>query len=247
MKSTDWDRVDQPQGDKSYASEPAWAAFVRAHGGEVIEDLLPAPSEENADFLFRDWRSIVELKILETDALEQSGKVEKIRDILRDHQGSAYELDKKIATLLYEPLLKIIKKANRQISGAKNQLQLNSDFFGMVSVINDGWFSLSPLAFVEAMDNIFKRNKGRLRHVHGVFLYYNFPLKRPEDRDVRNHYPTINWRRRPFSDEYDRFSEHIMQIWGEYLHGIAIEHGRTHWQVTKQPDDYSEVSQFFRP
>ena len=58
---TDWSK------ERGIATEPNIDRFVATVGGERFDRLFPNATFQNADFVFRDAKVIIELKILETE------------------------------------------------------------------------------------------------------------------------------------------------------------------------------------
>ena len=145
--------------------EWSWREFVRSAGGEVVEDLLPKPRTfENADFLFRAFPMVVELKEVETEF----GRSSAVRDgfqaligrLMQEEPnwhptllGGAGDYPKwfvsEFVRLFRPPISRILKKANRQIRGTKAHFAI-SEPTGMLVFVNDGFTQLEP-HFVRAL------------------------------------------------------------------------------------------------
>ena len=63
---------------RSVADEEHWREFVVQYGGELVEDFIKTQGVKNADFLFRKQKVVAELKVLETEFLENPNLQTKI-------------------------------------------------------------------------------------------------------------------------------------------------------------------------
>lgn len=145
--------------------EESWRQFVRSVGGEVVEDLLPEPRTfENADFLFRAFPMVVELKEVETEF----GRSSAVSDGFRALIGRLMEeepswrpnllggsgdypqwFSNEFIRLFRPPISRILKKANRQIRETKAHFEITAST-GMLVFVNDGFTQLEP-HFVRAL------------------------------------------------------------------------------------------------
>jgi hypothetical protein len=145
--------------------EGSWREFVRSVGGEVVEELLPEPRTfENADFLFRNFPMVAELKEVETEF----GRSSAVREGFRALIGRVMEEDPNWRPLLlggsgecprwfsgefvrlFRPAVsRVLKKANRQIRETKAHFGINEPT-GMLIFVNDGFTELEP-HFVRAL------------------------------------------------------------------------------------------------
>jgi len=133
---------------RSVADEPHWQEFVKRTGGELIAPLITRQKVQNADFLFRHDRVVIELKVLETEFLDAPSVVSKIeaafdRNPNGDPNDLTAPLGRELFKILRAPLQRIIKKANRQIRETKQELGLVG-WRGIIVMVNDGFRALAP-------------------------------------------------------------------------------------------------------
>ncbi len=133
---------------RSVADEPHWQEFVKRTGGELVAPLITRQKVQNADFLFRHDRVVIELKVLETEFLDAPSVVSKIeaafnRNPNGDPNDLTAPLGRELLKILRAPLQRIIKKANRQIRETKQELGLVG-WRGIIVMVNDGFRALAP-------------------------------------------------------------------------------------------------------
>lgn len=145
--------------------EASWREFVRSVGGEVVEDLLPGRRNfENADFLFRAFPVVAELKEVETEfgksSAVRAGFDALIRRVMDEDPnwrpllfGGSGEFPEWFSVefiRLFRPAIsRILKKANRQIRETKAEFGITTNT-GMIVFVNDGFTELEP-HFVRAV------------------------------------------------------------------------------------------------
>lgn len=139
--------------------EKVWRDFVRSVGGEVVEDVVPAPrSFENADFRFKELSVVAELKEIDTEFSGSSGYIRSFDQIMRrltDENpdwkpgllGGTDEFPQwflpEYLRIFRPHLSRVLKKANRQIKETKRHFSI-SDSTGCLFLVNDGFASVSP-------------------------------------------------------------------------------------------------------
>ena len=133
---------------RSVADEDHWQEFVGRTGGELVAPLITRQKVQNADFMFRHDRVVIELKVLETEFLNAPSVAKKIEDAFdRNPNGDPNDLTgplgRELFNILRAPLQRIIKKANRQIRETKQELGL-AGWRGIIVMVNDGFRALSP-------------------------------------------------------------------------------------------------------
>lgn len=133
---------------RSVADEPHWQEFVKRTRGELVAPLITRQNVQNADFLFRHDRVVIELKVLETEFLDAPSVVSKIeaafdRNPNGDPNDLTAPLGRELLKILRAPLQRIIKKANRQIRETKQELGLVG-WSGIIVMVNDGFRALAP-------------------------------------------------------------------------------------------------------
>lgn len=141
------------------AVELTWDEFVSSAGGKRLGDVLSkAPDFDNADYLFETARTVLELKEVETEfLLSESARrgFEALlarlanedptwRPLLFGGDGKYPSWFHKEFVLLARPaILRILKKANRQIRETKEHLGI-SEPHGVLVFVNDGFTGLAP-------------------------------------------------------------------------------------------------------
>ena len=89
---------------RSVADEPHWQEFVKRTGGELIAPLITRQKVQNADFLFRHDRVVIELKVLETEFLDAPSVVSKIEAAFdRSPNGDPNDLTR----IMHEVLVRV--------------------------------------------------------------------------------------------------------------------------------------------
>lgn len=139
--------------------EETWREFVRLVGGEVIEDLVPEPRTfKNADFLFRVFPLVAELKEIMTE-FDRSPKIGQgyitlLKRLMDENPtwrpallGGPDEyprwFSKEFLRLFRPALSRILKVANRQIRETKDHFDTTTPA-GMLILVNDGFTALEP-------------------------------------------------------------------------------------------------------
>lgn len=133
---------------RSVADEPHWQEFVKRIRGELLTPLITRQKVQNADFLFRHDRVVIELKVLETEFLDAPSVVSKIeaafdRNPNGDPNDLTAPLGRELLKILRAPLQRITKKANRQIRETKQELGLVG-WRGIIVMVNDGFRAPAP-------------------------------------------------------------------------------------------------------
>lgn len=173
--------------------------MVRRVGGSLVCDLLPTRKnlEENADFVFQQFRVIGELKRLEKDQGEDPKMAAKLQQlynkwIVEGRQvpviyGRAKlsvpdlppECANEVISLYREPIARRIRKANRQIRTTKKTLKME-DAIGLLFLAQDGDYSIGP----EAVFNLASRcvKGGDYRAIDDIICFNAKPATRPGDQ-----------------------------------------------------------------
>jgi hypothetical protein len=139
--------------------EETWTEFITLVGGKRIADLLPdSPDFNNADFLFEDLEFVVELKEIETEFLKKEaaqrqfeGLVDRL--MMEDptwrpvpYGGEARLpawFGKEFIRLARPPLLRVLKKGNRQLRDTKAFFGIDKPS-GILILVNDGFTGMAP-------------------------------------------------------------------------------------------------------
>jgi hypothetical protein len=167
--------------------EDQFRDFVKQFGGEV----LPGSDAESADFFFREFEIVSELKTLQADArLQHATKLQTLADDWRRRglmiaygrpRISLRTLNpicqREWLRLLQAPIERIIRKANRQIRSTKQSLGCENAQ-GLLLVANDGNFlHTSPIDYMNLVARILQKKKStgerQFSHVSGV-VYFSF-------------------------------------------------------------------------
>jgi hypothetical protein len=163
-------------------------------GGELVSTLLPtkSPEHDNADFAFREWNIICELKVLENDP-NQRGALDRKAQALFDKwmgQGrilfygtrriDSSTLDRdmqwELAKLHSESVKRALKKANRQIRETKTALGM-AGAKGHVVIVNDAVPTLDPYTFAFAVHQSLGQHYSSINGVSLVTVNYVTSLK----------------------------------------------------------------------
>jgi hypothetical protein len=144
--------------------EQAMARVIRSAGGELVSDLLPAGPNlpNNADYLFREYNVIAELKRLEKDRDESAEFREKRNQLYRTwmDQGKVppppaigtvrielrnlpLDCALEFISLYREPIRNRISGTNKQIKSTKRLLNME-DAVGLLIFVHDGDYSITP-------------------------------------------------------------------------------------------------------
>jgi hypothetical protein len=201
--------------------------FVTEFGGE-----LPKETHENktADFVFRKYNVIAELKILEKDARVDHAK--KLQNLLNEwiRRGSFLafgrvqislrklrpELQTEWINLLLPPIESIIRDANRQIRSTKRACDLPSAK-GIVLIANDGNFlHTEPADYLGLIARVLgkKTQEGgpRFTHIDGVIYFsYRVPVRNEAYPFWAPGYLSLDPRVREFQDD-------LQTGWFAHLH-----------------------------
>ncbi|PKD38886.1 hypothetical protein CWO84_17695 [Methylomonas sp. Kb3] len=139
--------------------EDTWDEFVSSVGGRRIADSLSkSPDFDNADYLFENIGSVLELKEVETEFLRSESAQRGFEGLLArlssedptwrplifggDGKYPSW-FHKEFVRLARPAILRILKKANRQIRETKEKLSL-SEPHGVLIFVNDGFTSVAP-------------------------------------------------------------------------------------------------------
>ena len=193
------------------AVEEAMARVIRGAGGEIISTLLPARANlaKNADYVFREYGVIAELKRLEKDQDEDESFREKRNQLYKTWVGQgkvppifgtirielrSLPLDcaQEFISLYREPIRRRISEANKQIRSTKRLLHME-DALGLLIFVHDGDYSISPEAvlnlasrcmkggFYSSINDIIYTSGNMLATKPGDSLGYQFFLHCPRD------------------------------------------------------------------
>ena len=171
--------------------EPAFNELVRKHSGIVVEEALPySPDFQNADYVFHSERIVAELKCLTEDNVLSGLNSKKASKLVQEGNAQGRvpfvdfdmrhwkEMPTDMQTELYRVFTKNVKrriaKANMQIRETREHLGL-TDYAGLLFIANDGVTTLSPAAFIHAVQLSLQRDFREIRHF--VFFTVNLYAK----------------------------------------------------------------------
>src|SRR3569832_1647939 len=139
--------------------EASWREFIRASGGDIVEDLVPEPRTfENAAFIFRAAGVVLELKEVQTEFDRTSSFREGFRSLIERVMkedpswrplllGGSGEYPRwftgELIRLFRPAIARTLMKANRQIRETKAHFGISSPT-GILVFVNDGFTALEP-------------------------------------------------------------------------------------------------------
>lgn len=131
---------------RSVADEPHWIEFVQGVGGALVAPLITRQGVKNADFIFPAYKTIVEMKIIESEIGLDNNMKERIYKISEKYdsipQNVAWpKFENEISEILIKPLRRIVTKANQQIKQTKIELNLPA-YSGIILLVNDNTRSI---------------------------------------------------------------------------------------------------------
>jgi hypothetical protein len=144
--------------------------YVEEFGGELIKKILSNPNFDNADYLFRKYKVVAELKTLEKDFFTAENYKKKINELyakwveeglvprlwgkaLIQTQNLPKQCQLEFTNIVKKPLENRISKANNQIKETKKHLGIE-DYKGVLILANDGNYSLESDAIMYLVSQI---------------------------------------------------------------------------------------------
>lgn len=132
--------------------------FVEEFGGELIKKILSNPNFDNADYLFRKYKVVAELKTLEKDFFTAENYKKKINELyakwvkeglvprvwgkaIIQTRNLPEQCQLEFSNIVKKPLESRISKANKQIKETKKHFGIE-DYKGVLILVNDGNYSL---------------------------------------------------------------------------------------------------------
>ena len=132
--------------------------YVEEFGGELIKKNVSNPDFDNADYLFKKYKIVAELKTLEKDFFSEDDYKKKLNELyakwveeklvpsFREKlKIQTTDLPEKcqleVANIVKKPLEKRISKANKQIKKIKEHFGIE-DYKGVLILVNVGNYSL---------------------------------------------------------------------------------------------------------
>lgn len=141
---TDW------TAERGVATETEIDRFIALVGGERVDRRFPQPAFQNADYLFPTQKVVIELKIIETEfgdteafALKEVALLHDMAarfglgPILRGEPEPAAFYARRKRELYRAPLVRIAKKANRQLRETREAL--GDGYSGLLWLVNDNF------------------------------------------------------------------------------------------------------------
>jgi hypothetical protein len=223
--------------------EAFFREFVNAFGGEL-------PKETNvgktADFVFRQYNVIAELKILETDArIEHARKLRELtngwmkRRLIRIYGTPVISLrelspplQREWLEVLQRPVENIVRDVNRQIRSTKVSAQL-PDAKGIALIANDGNFlHTSPPDYLTLIARVLQKKSpdgtARFPNIDGV-IYFSHRI--PAHGQP---YPFWAPAHLSLDPKLREFQDALREGWFAYLQKVT---GRQVSVVTRQIED----------
>ncbi len=144
--------------------------YVEEFGGELIKKLISNPNFDNADYLFRKYKVVAELKTLEKDFFSTENYKKKINELyakwikeglvprlwgkaIIQTQNLPAQCQLEFTNIVKKPLESRISKANKQIKKTKEHFGIE-DYKGVLILVNDGNYSLESDAIMYLVNRI---------------------------------------------------------------------------------------------
>ncbi|MEG3791257.1 hypothetical protein V1318_14095 [Lysobacter sp. CCNWLW3] len=214
--------------------EHAFADFVRAFGGEVLEDTLgTGVSFKNADYLFQQVGVIGELKRLVSDTTDDAGIQRKIQEkfdrwMADGSIGLAYGQNRINSRLLPEhcqrelidifrpAIQRRIVEANKQIRSTAAELGIENAK-GLLLIANDGNFGLEADA---ARYLIAKAIGNSCSSIHSI-IYFTVNMRASSPMTDKDALVWMNLNRRSILAPVDPdFLKQLFDGWLKYLESM---------------------------
>ena len=217
--------------------ENAFGDFVRAFGGEVLEDTYGTSlSYSNADYIFRDQNVIGELKRLvdnkskdedvqakieaKFDAWVQDGTVGPVYGrVVVESKDLPERCQRELLDVFRPALRRRILKANKQIRETALALGL-PEAKGLLFIVNDGNYALEADAAVYLIGRILGNECSSINSV--VYLTVNMIASSPlTDKQV---FVWVHANRRGIIDPVDtQFVMKLFELWRAHLEYLRKE------------------------
>lgn len=169
------------------------ALAIKAAGGEVLDETLPAKRElENADYIFRGCSVVAELKRCEQEIIFGESFIAKVSALHREfrekwrREGRSdvplaigkrvrivvndypEEFQFAVSRLLQDRFATALRKANAQIKTTRDHL-MNGEAKGLLLLCIDGDSGMTLELFLHVIDRLLRRNG--YSGIHGVALF----------------------------------------------------------------------------
>lgn len=152
----DWAKVD-PASVRGICDEAHWDEFVVQAGGVRFDKIVPNAAFKNADYVFHEFRAIAELKEIKTEFFGGAEFRKKFERYRREKPSlSAEDARKHLLKIMREPLVRIMRTANRQIRETKKFLG-GDDWIGTLICINHDFRSVKPWTVMQLFENVLRK------------------------------------------------------------------------------------------
>jgi hypothetical protein len=242
--------------------EAVFRAFVEDFGGEIV----PEEVEHSADYLFRPYNVVAELKCLVVDqSADTFGKlyeiIEQRRAVLPPQPGPndilfsfvrpdgdkftiPFDEDFRRAweKVLLTPIENVIRDANRQIRATKERLSIPSAY-GVVLIFNEGnlLHAKGPQHFARLAGEVIQKPQAgerRFPNIQGM-VYFSFRTVKTFDEQTQKYMPF--WLpaqvRGDSVDAVKRFQDDLKTGWYQYIEKMCDVPVLSHHRETGWPDD----------
>jgi hypothetical protein len=206
-------------------------------GGQRADAILdPKGGFEIADYCFNDYRIVVELKCLEKDQSKDEGFIEKVSGIYGKYlskgeapfvlfgtetmttEGLPESFAKEISDQYAIPIGRTIKKADRQLRSTGDKLYGESNWRGLLLLVNNGNTLLDPKNVVHCLASIFASSEfTAIDHV--VFFTANMGATLQEGGQPHHVWYSAKTKKGPDMD--DSFLEKLRECWFAHMSKLA--------------------------
>ncbi|WP_338413438.1 hypothetical protein [uncultured Sphaerotilus sp.] len=142
---------------------------------------MPTKGRLNADYLAPGY--VIELKILEEEALEKTERQRKISELYREHFPESFEVDiafesapqsirRELERLVSGPIQTAVKKASRQIRETVEDTGRAGDE-GIIIIVNNGFSYLNAEAFESLVTKRCTNDSSRIAHACCITVEYH--------------------------------------------------------------------------
>lgn len=201
---------------KGVAEERHFDICVERFGGERVDGLITRSGVKKADYLFREFGVVAELKVLETEFAQTPEAAKKFADIEERCAELTYEdairfRFKSIFEILRAPLQRIVKKANTQIRETKQELCLTG-FEGVLLIVNDQYKGIPPAIIMALISDILAGSN--FRSIRAFVYITNHYIEHPLSPDaLLLWHPVYS----PLaSGDLQEFINNFGRAWGDY-------------------------------
>jgi hypothetical protein len=235
--------------------ETTFAQFVRAHGDEVVEDIVgKSPDFFNADYLLRGRTVVAELKRLAEDKSQDAALRAQLDAKFREWMdrrliGPIYgtvqinsktlplECQRDLLALFAKPLKTHIRKANAQIKRTIEEFDIPTAQ-GLLIIANDGNYALEADAALYLIGKILGKQHHRINSViyFTANLYVHTPLTpQPAILWVHANRPGLTAVNPTFIDAlFSHWRRYLARIIGREIRLVEIPQGQAFSEIRLQ-------------